>query len=89
MIADLRLPLCNTEWGPGVWPFFMPLIVEGQGGGRHYLGEDWAFCHRLRQIGINPLADTSIRLYHLGSHGYGWEEVGSEVYRYRTYTLHL
>jgi hypothetical protein len=89
MIADLRLPLCNTDWGRGFWPFFMPAIVETPSGGVHYLAEDWAFCHRLRQIGISPLADTSIRLFHRGLYGFGWEDAGSEVYRYRTYNYYL
>jgi hypothetical protein len=47
MIAELRLPLCNTHWGRGVWPFFLPLIVPQGEGKMHYLGEDWAFSHRL------------------------------------------
>ncbi|MFI5457154.1 MAG: class I SAM-dependent methyltransferase [Isosphaerales bacterium] len=89
MVADLRLPLCNTLWGRGFWPFFMPAIVEPKPGVLHYLAEDWAFCHRLRQIGINPMADTSIRLFHVGAHGFGWEDAGSEVYRYRSYTYFL
>jgi hypothetical protein len=89
MIQDLRLPLCNTKWGRGLWPFFMPLVVELPEGGLHYLAEDWAFCHRLRQIGINPLADTSIRLFHRGSYGFGWEDAGSEKYRYRNYNYFL
>lgn len=62
MIAELRLPLCNTKWGRGTWPFFQPLIVTHDDGGFHYLGEDWAFSHRLAQIGVTPMADTSIRL---------------------------
>ncbi len=89
MITDLRLPLCNTHWGRGLWPFFMPLIVEVREGGLHYLAEDWAFCHRLRQIGVNPLADTSIRLFHRGTYSFGWEDAGSEIYRYRTYNYFL
>jgi hypothetical protein len=89
MISDLRLPLCNTAWGRGMWPFFMPAIVDMPGGGRHYLAEDWAFCHRLRQIGVNPVADTAIRLLHLGVYTFGWEDAGSEVFRYRNYQYHL
>lgn len=89
MIVDLKLPLCNTPWGRGFWPFFMPTIIPVTGGALHYLAEDWAFCHRLRQIGIDPVADTSIRLMHMGGHGFGWEDAGSEVYRYRTYNYFL
>ena len=33
MIADLRLPLCNTAWGRGHWPFFMPIIAARPGRG--------------------------------------------------------
>jgi glycosyltransferase involved in cell wall biosynthesis len=89
MIVELRIPLCNTPWGRGVWPFFMPTIIPLTGGAFHYLGEDWAFSHRLRQIGITPVADTSIRLLHIGSYGFGWEEAGSEFYRYRSYNYFL
>jgi predicted O-methyltransferase YrrM len=89
MIADLRLPLCNTHWGRGVWPFFMPLIVPHGQGKLHYLGEDWSFSYRLAQIGVTPLADTSVRLWHWGRYGYSWEDAGSDVSRYRTYSYRL
>ncbi len=89
MIERLRLPLCNTQWGEGFWPFFMPMIVQQPDGRYHYLGEDWAFSHRLSQVGIAPLADTSIRLYHYGPYGYSWEEVGADRPRYQTYNLSI
>ncbi|MFO0954195.1 MAG: hypothetical protein U0835_24170 [Isosphaeraceae bacterium] len=89
MIERLRMPLCNTQWGRGVWPFFMPCYVPAEEGRFHYLGEDWAFSHRLGLIGVTPMADTSIRLYHYGPYGYSWEEVGSERPRYQTYNLSL
>jgi hypothetical protein len=89
MIEKLKLPLCNTRWGRGVWPFFHSIITRTGENEYHYLAEDWAFSHRLGQIGITPLADTSIRLYHFGPYGYSWEDVGSERERYRTYNLQL
>lgn len=89
MIERLELPLCNTKWGRGVWPFFMPMIVPHDGDKLHYLGEDWAFSHRLAQIGITPLADTTIRLWHWGRHPYGWEDAGEGRSRYRSYTFRL
>jgi hypothetical protein len=89
MIEELKLPLCNTHWGRGMWPFFQPTIVPQGEGKFHYLGEDWAFSHRLRQIGITPLADTTIRLWHWGRYGYTWEEAGSSAVRYRTYSYRL
>ena len=89
MIDELKLPLCNTHWGRGMWPFFQPLIVPQGEGKFHYLGEDWAFSYRLSQIGITPLADTTIRLWHWGRYGYTWEEAGSSPTRYRTYSYRL
>lgn len=85
MIEALHLPLCNLDWGRGCWPFFQPLITDAVGGLPHYLGEDWAFSHRLRQVGITPLADASFRLWHFGRHGFSWEEAGVEPTRHRTY----
>jgi hypothetical protein len=89
MIEELELPLCNTHWGRGFWPFFQPMIVPHEGNKCHYLGEDWAFSYRLGQIGITPLADTSIRLWHWGRYGYTWEEAGSTAARYASYSYRL
>ncbi len=89
MIERLELPLCNTKWGRGVWPFFLPMIVPHDGDKLHYLGEDWAFSHRLGQIGVTSLADTSIRLWHWGRHPFGWEDAGETRPRYRTYSFRL
>jgi hypothetical protein len=89
MIAELALPLCNTHWGRGVWPFFLPLTVPQGPGKWHYLGEDWAFSHRLAQIGVVPLADTTIRLWHWGRYGFSWEDAGADVRRYRSYNYRI
>src|SRR5436305_11885268 len=35
------------------------------------------------------MADTSIRLYHVGSYGYGWEDAGGDKDRFASYTFHL
>jgi hypothetical protein len=85
MIERLDLPLCNTTWGRGFWPFFQPVVVAAGEGVHHYLGEDWAFSHRLSQIGVTPLADTMIRLWHIGPYRYGWEEAGEERPRHQRY----
>ena len=89
MIEVLALPLCNTKWGKGIWPFFMPMIVPHEIDKVQYLGEDWAFSHRLIQVGITPLVDTSIRLWHWGRYPYGWEDAGQEIRRYRSYNYQL
>ena len=85
MIEELRLPLCNTEWGRGVWPFFLPMIVPQGSDQQQYLSEDWAFGYRLGQLGVTPLADTLIRLWHWGRYCYGWEDAGSDVKRHASY----
>ena len=88
MIDELNLPHCNTHWGRGTWPFFQPMVVPHGEGKEHYLGEDWAFSHRLHRIGVTPMADTSIRLWHYGRYGFSWEDVGIEPKRYATFTYH-
>jgi len=90
MVEALGLPLCNTNWGRGYWPFFQPTVVPHAAGGSHYLGEDWAFSHRLGLIGVVPLADTSIRLWHFGRHAFGWEDAGLDPpTRYRCFAFRL
>ena len=89
LIAGLDLPLCNTNWGRGFWPFFQPLIVPHPSGGLHYLADDWAFSYRLGQVGITPLADTSPRLWRFQRHGYSWEDVGIGHPRHTTDNLKL
>ena len=77
MIKELRLPLCNARWSRGFWPFFQPMIVPLDDGHHHYLSEDWFFSERLAQIGVVPLAETTIRLWHYGRYPFGWEDAGS------------
>jgi hypothetical protein len=89
IIDALRLPLCNTRWGRGVWPFFQPMIIPLGQGQYHYLGEDWAFSQRLHQVGLAPLADTSIRLWHLGAYRFGWEDAGDDPRRFPTYRYRI
>lgn len=39
--------------------------IEGKNG--EYLSEDWAFCHRAREMGYKVWADSSIKLGHIGN----------------------
>ncbi|MEO8498622.1 MAG: class I SAM-dependent methyltransferase, partial [Planctomycetota bacterium] len=84
----LGLPLCNETFGANIVPYFMPLIQPHREG-RWYLGEDYAFCERARQAGHKILADTTIRLWHVGNYQYGWEDAGREVTRFEDYTYHF
>jgi hypothetical protein len=84
----LSLPECNQRFGPPIVPYFLPMLVP-DGAGRWYLAEDYAFCERARQAGVPILADTSIRLWHVGGYAYGWEDAGSDKSRFPAYTFHL
>ncbi|MFI6312725.1 hypothetical protein ACIBEK_21690 [Nocardia fusca] len=83
------LPVCNRRFGRGTVPYFLPLLLPEDDGEHWYLGEDYAFCERARRSGFDILADTRIRLEHIGSHGYTWEDAGSSRHRYATYTFHV
>lgn len=75
MIDELKLPECH--WGriKGIYPFFLPLCVPDGRGGTRYLTEDYAFSHRLGQIGITPMADTTIKLFHYKKHGFSYADL--------------
>ena len=79
-----QLPLCNQRFGVPLRPYFLPLVVP-DGEGHWYLGEDFAFCERARRAGFPIMADTTVRLWHVGSYRYGWEDAGSTSGRYDDY----
>ena len=84
----LELPVCNAWFGRPTIPFFLPMLLPTERG-PWYLGEDYAFCERARQCGIPIIADTRIRLGHIGNHTFYWEEAGTERQRYATFHYHL
>jgi hypothetical protein len=86
--CDLNLPVCNERFPRPLIPFFHPLIVD-DGEGPWYLGEDWSFCERARQCGFQIMADTSIRLWHIGDYRYGWEDAGTRMQRSADFTLNF
>ena len=88
MIDELKLPRCHFGSIKGIYPFFQPLCVPDGRGGTRYLTEDYSFSHRLQQIGIAPLADTSIRLFHYGKHGFNYEDLNPQP-KFQNYTLEL
>jgi hypothetical protein len=84
----LRLPTCNLRFNRPLVPYFLPLLAE-DADGHWYLGEDFAFCERARRAGHKILADTTIRLNHIGRYGYSWEDAGSEPPRYARYDFQV
>jgi Methyltransferase domain len=83
--AKVPMPLCNQRFGPAIYPFFQPMSIP-DGEGLWYLSEDYAFCERARQSGFAIMADTTIRLWHVGSYRFGWEDAGSDRQRFGTYS---
>ncbi|WP_227980366.1 hypothetical protein [Nocardia spumae] len=83
-----KLPVCNMRFDRPTVPYFLPMLVPD---GEHtwYLGEDYAFCERARRSGFEVMADTTIRLGHVGSYRYGWEDAGADPRRYATYNYRL
>jgi hypothetical protein len=73
--SRFALPECNrVGQKPGVIPYFLPMIhTEPDGLTTRYLAEDYAFCERARQTGFPCIADTTIRLVHVGTHAFTWE----------------
>ncbi|WP_280268408.1 hypothetical protein [Nocardia wallacei] len=83
-----RLPICNTQFGRPTVPYFLPMI-EPDGENHWYLGEDYAFCERARRSGFRIMADSGIRLHHIGGRDYSWEDAGTDFPRYATYNFVL
>jgi hypothetical protein len=88
MIKELSLPVCH--WGEikRIYPFFLPMCVPDGAGGTRYLTEDFSFSHRLAQIGVTPLADTSIRLAHFKKYGFSYEDLRPRP-RAESYTFEI
>jgi glycosyltransferase involved in cell wall biosynthesis len=88
MIKELSLPECHFGAIKRIYPFFLPLTVPDGRGGTRYLTEDYSFSHRLRQIGVTPMADTSIKLTHYGKYGFSYEDLNPKQ-TFTNYTLDI
>lgn len=82
------LPTCNLRFGRPLVPYFQPMTFDDQGS-PWYLAEDYAFCRRARDCGHRVLADTTLRIAHVGTTPFSWEEAGGNPGRYANYTFHL
>jgi hypothetical protein len=83
-----RLPVTNEAFGKPLVPFFEPMTVR-LNDGNWSLAEDYSFCERARRCGYEILADTTIRLHHIGNYAYTWEDAGLDPPRYATFHYHL
>lgn len=74
IIEKYNMPLCNTSFDQPCYPVFKPdnWLIDGVD---YYLGEDYSFCMRARECGYKIILDPSIKLGHIGSYVYSWEDV--------------
>ncbi len=88
MQRRLSLPITNERFGVPMLPYFQPMLHPVDDG-HWYLAEDYAFCQRARQCGFRIFADSNIRLWHIGSYPYSWEDAGMDRERTATFTLNF
>jgi len=88
MIDELKLPECHWGTIKGIYPFFLPLCVPDGRGGTRYLTEDYSFSHRLAEIGVVPMADTTIKLSHFKKYGFSYEDLQPRP-RIANYTVEI
>jgi hypothetical protein len=84
----LGFPVANERFGSPTIPYFQPMMYPIEDG-YWYLAEDYAFSERVRSVGYKIVADTSIRLWHLGGYPYGWEDAGTDRERTGSFTLNF
>jgi len=77
----LALPVCNEQFGTPFVPYYQPMVKDTDKG-PWYLAEDFAFSERARQAGFHVMADTRIRLRHIGRYAYQWEDAGMDTKRH-------
>ena len=77
----LSVPTCNAQFGMPFVPYYQPMVKQTDAG-PWYLAEDFAFSERARQAGFRVMADTRIRLRHIGRYAYQWEDAGLEMARH-------
>ncbi len=73
ILAQWELPVCNAGTKEEVIPYFLSMVIKANDGNYKYLFEDYSFCYRAKLCGFKIMADTRIRLWHIGLHGYSWE----------------
>ena len=69
-----QLPTCQGD-NCVLWPFFLPMVAPDEyTGDVQYLCEDMSFCRMAREAGLKVIADTRIRLSHIGNYEYTYAD---------------
>jgi hypothetical protein len=69
---------CNKGRSTELVPYFQPMVAS-DGDEHQYLSEDYAFCERARRSGFAIVADTSVRLLHVGRQRFSWDDVARKA----------
>ncbi len=83
-IAETLEPARESLVGQDLYPYYQPFTADGVA-----LSEDLAFCRRVTDAGFAVRADTSIRVHHIGSHAYGWEQAFARRPEVETLTVEI
>jgi hypothetical protein len=66
--------------GEKVVPYFLPMLkYMDDETPSCYLSEDYSFCARARNAGYSIMADTALKLGHVGKKVYTWDDIVSET----------
>jgi len=74
MVEEIPLPLLHPD-SIKFYPFFEDKSYPERDGEGIYLSEDYDFCEKARQVGVDPYIDTSIQLGHIGDYDYRLADV--------------
>jgi len=78
---DLPEIECKENKSGKAKPWFQQYIQENPDGTRVALGEDYSFSVRLKNAGGRMFCDTRLRVGHLGTYVYEWEDMSGTVIR--------
>lgn len=84
-----RMPMCGGKKDKHFLPYFDHLVMPDANGELNHLSEDYSFCERARAAGFKIMADTTIRLGHLGIYPYSFEDGIRSQERYANYLFNL
>ena len=63
---DEELWYTENNTGDRTWALYQPYVITHKSGVREYLSEDWAFCQRASDIGIQNFVHGGVKCGHWG-----------------------
>lgn len=74
------LPYCTDSAGRDVWPFFKTLLRERPDGSTEWLAEDFSFCRRVRDLGMEVWLRADTTVGHIGVYEFNLKDIGEEYH---------